>query len=102
MTRPKARVWFMPAGSELLGTDGKQAFYGTEDGLGTVAAAGTVDLDTAVLKAGGAKISHHAMCCDCDRMVIPFADPGARDAWAAAHRSGTGHTVALVDEEGKP
>lgn len=29
-------LWVMPLGAEPLGSDGKQLFYGAEDGLGSV------------------------------------------------------------------
>ncbi|MDQ1699441.1 MAG: hypothetical protein QOG34_1304 [Frankiaceae bacterium] len=34
------RLWVMPLGAEPLATDGKQLFYGTEDGLGSTVALG--------------------------------------------------------------
>lgn len=29
-------LWIMPAGAEVVGQDGKQVFYATEDGCGSV------------------------------------------------------------------
>lgn len=33
----KTRIWFTPIGSEILGIDGGQLWYGDQDGLGSVA-----------------------------------------------------------------
>ena len=36
ITSAPSRIWFMPVGSEVLGTDGGQLWYATEDGTGSV------------------------------------------------------------------
>jgi hypothetical protein len=36
-----AVVWLMPIGAETLEVDGRQLFYGTEDGLGSTVSIGT-------------------------------------------------------------
>jgi hypothetical protein len=45
-----AVVWVMPIGAETLEVDGRQLFYGTEDGLGSTVSIGTaeeIELETA-------------------------------------------------------
>lgn len=42
MSEPVSRVWVLPLGAEVLATDGRQAFYATEDGSGSVVDLGFV------------------------------------------------------------
>jgi hypothetical protein len=66
MPESKARVWILPVGSEPLGQDGKQLFYGNEDGLGSATPAGFVTaVSFDIEPAEGEPLSSHTACSLC-------------------------------------
>lgn len=52
-TSKTARMTVMPNGAEVLGHDGRQTFYGTDDGLGSAAA---VDVGNVTLNLGTGEV----------------------------------------------